>query len=858
MKKRIVTGILAHVDSGKTTLSESLLYMTGAIRNLGRVDHKNTFLDTHSIEKDRGITIFSKQAVLCHKDTQVTILDTPGHVDFSAETERTLSVLDYAILVISGSDGVQSHTETLWSLLRAYNIPVFLFVNKMDIADMDKKEILDELTKRLDHRCVDFTCTDSDEYGESIAMCDEQLMESYIENGTVSEDEIIHAIAARKVFPCYFGAALKTEGVEAFFDGFVKYTMEKKFSEEFGARVFKIAEDDKGNRLTYAKITGGSIRVKSLVTQDRENKGKWSEKINQIRIYSGQKYECVDEAKAGMVCAFTGLSQTFPGEGLGFEKDAGKAMLEPVLNYKVILPPNTDVNVAMGKLRQLEQEDPQLHVVWNEHLKEISVQLMGEIQLEVIRRIAAERLGMEIEFGHGGIVYKETIEDKVEGVGHYEPLRHYSEVHLILKPGKRGSGVQFATDCSEDELDKNWQRLILTHLMEKEHIGVLTGSPITDIKITLVAGRAHNKHTEGGDFRQATYRAVRHGLKRAKSILLEPWYEFRLEIPTESVGRAMTDIQQMCGNFEPPETHAEVSVIRGSAPVSKMCDYHKEVIGYTHGTGRLSCKVKGYFPCHNTEEVIEQIGYDSDNDVENTADSVFCAHGAGFVVKWDKVHEYMHIESCLKEERAVETEKVTTQRLTEYIDRVAEDKELIKIFERTYGPIQRKAPEALYTKKTPAPVKMPKPKPFKKGDEYLLVDGYNIIFAWENLKDIAKDNLDLAREQLINTLCNYGGFRQCNVILVFDAYKVKGNHGEVEKINNISVVYTKEAETADTYIERVTHELSKNNNVRVATSDGLEQLIILGNGAYRISADAFLREVKMVEDAIREFIGQNK
>ncbi len=857
MKKRIATGILAHVDSGKTTLSESLLYLTGAIRNLGRVDHKNTFLDTHSIERDRGITIFSKQAVLCHKDAEITILDTPGHVDFSAETERTLSVLDYAVLVISGSDGVQSHTETLWSLLKAYNVPVFLFVNKMDIADSDKAAIMDEIEKRLDHRCVDFSDADGEEFCENVAMCDEQLMESYIKNGSLADDEIRDAIAARKVFPCYFGAALKTVGVEDFLDGFVKYTKEKKFSHEFGARVFKIAEDDKGNRLTYVKITGGSVRVKSLITKKDGNKEKWSEKINQIRIYSGQKYECVDEVKGGMVCAFTGLSQTFPGEGLGFEKDMGKAILEPVLNYKMVLPPDTDVSTAMGKLRQLEQEDPQLHIVWNEHLQEISVQLMGEIQLEVIKRIIAERLSMEVEFGHGGIVYKETIEEKVEGVGHYEPLRHYSEVHLILEPAERGSGVQFATDCSEDDLDKNWQRLILTHLMEKEHIGVLTGSPITDIKITLAAGRAHNKHTEGGDFRQATYRAVRHGLKSAKSILLEPWYEFRLEIPTESVGRAMTDIQQMCGSFDAPDTHGDVSVIRGSAPVSKMCDYHKEVIGYTHGTGRLSCSVKGYLPCHNTDEIIEQIGYDSDNDVENTADSVFCSHGAGFVVKWGKVHEYMHIESCLKDAKAEYTEKVTTQRVTEYIDRVTEDKELIKIFERTYGPIKRNAPEALYTKKTPTPVKMPKPKPFKKGDEYLLVDGYNIIFAWENLREIAKDNLDLAREQLINTLCNYGGFKQCKIILVFDAYKVKGNHGEVENINNISVVYTKEAETADTYIERVTHELSKNNSVRVATSDGLEQLIILGNGAYRISAETFLKEVRLVEDAIREFLNKS-
>lgn len=854
MVKRIVTGILAHVDSGKTTLSEGMLYLSGAIRNLGRVDHGNTFLDTHSIEKDRGITIFSKQAIFSYKDTEFTLLDTPGHVDFSAETERTLSVLDYAVLVISASDGVQSHTETLWKLLRTYNVPTFLFINKMDIAEKNKNEILGEIEKRLDHRCVNFSVGESEDFFESIAMCDETLMESYLKSGDICDDEIREAIAKRRVFPCFFGAALKTSGVEEFLSGFAKYTQSKKYPDKFGARVFKIAEDDKGNRLTYAKITGGSIRVKSLLTKENSDGEEWSEKINQIRIYSGQKYECIDEATAGMVCAFTGLSKTFPGEGFGFEADTDKAILEPVLTYSVILPRNTDVNTALAKLHQLEQEDPQLHVVWNEHLQEISVQLMGEIQLEVIKRIAHDRFGMDIEFGHGGIVYKETILDMVEGVGHYEPLRHYAEVHLILEKAERGSGIQLATNCSEDELDRNWQRLIMTHLMEKEHVGVLTGSPITDVKITLVAGRAHNKHTEGGDFRQATYRAVRHGLKMAKSVLLEPWYEFSLEIPTDNVGRAMTDIQQMGGNFESPETHGDMSIICGSAPVSEMRDYHKEVIGYTHGLGRLMCTVKGYFPCHNCEEIIEKIGYDSEGDVENTADSVFCSHGAGFVVKWDKVHEYMHIESCLKKENTSDNDRVTTQQVTEYIDRVAEDKELIKIFERTYGPIQRRAPEALYTKKTPSAVKMPKPKPFKKGDEYLLVDGYNIIFAWENLREIAKENLDLAREQLTNILCNYGGFKQCKIILVFDAYKVKGNHREIEEIDNISVVYTKEAETADTYIERVTHELSKNNNVRVATSDGLEQLIILGNGAYRISAEAFFKEVRAVEDAIREFL----
>ncbi|MCH5210212.1 MAG: TetM/TetW/TetO/TetS family tetracycline resistance ribosomal protection protein [Oscillospiraceae bacterium] len=851
---RLVIGILAHVDSGKTTLSEAMLYTTGEVRKLGRVDHGDAFLDTNQIERDRGITIFSKQAIMKFGGTEFTLLDTPGHIDFSTETERTLSVLDYAILVISGTDGVQNHTETLWRLLERYNVPVFLFINKMDLhADYDS--VINELKHRFGDGCIDFERDLSDEgVMDELSMRDEAIMNSFLENGSVKTDDIRNAIVQRKIFPCFFGSALKLTGVEEFLKGLELYTRRAIYDDNFGARVFKIAEDTDGTRLTYMKITGGSLKVRDQLTGNKRN--EWSEKVNQIRIYSGAKYQTVDEALPGMVCAVTGLSQTYPGEGIGCMSDAKSAVLESVLTYKAELPEDISIHNALLDLRRLEQEDPQLHIIWNEQLQEIHVQVMGEVQLEVLTQVIADRFGFDVHFTHGSIAYKETIAAPVEGVGHYEPLRHYAEVHLLMEPAEKGSGLQFAVDCSEDMLDRNWQRLILTHLKEKQHIGVLTGSPITDMKITLIAGRAHQKHTEGGDFRQATYRAVRQGLKMAQSILLEPYYEFRLELPSENVGRAMTDIQQMGGTFEQNETYDDMTVISGSAPVSAMRDYGKEVIGYTGGKGRLNCILSGYEPCADSEKVISEIGYNSESDLENPADSVFCSHGAGFTVKWDKVYDYMHLDGISFDEEADDSEEENLLRAEKYLDMVADDNELMQIFERTYGPVTRKA--SSYTvRKTAVPQKKhTKAKPLPKGPEYLLVDGYNIIFAWDNLKEIAKSSLNSARDALIDILCNYQGFTQCELILVFDAYKVKGNTGSVEKIHNINVVYTKEAETADMYIEKTTHKLAGKHRVRVATSDSLEQIIILGSGAIRVSASEFLHEVKIAEKAIMDIISQ--
>jgi len=844
--KRLVIGMIAHVDSGKTTLSEAMLYSAGEIRKLGRVDHGDAFLDTHSIERSRGITVFSKQAVMRYGDCDITLLDTPGHADFSAETERALQALDYAVLVISGTDGVQSHTETLWRLLTRYRIPAFIFVNKMDISSYEPSVLMGGLCNRLDGGCIDFSASrDRDAFYEEAAMCDERLMEEFLESGEVSPESLRRAIAERKIFPCFFGSALKMNGIEEFLKGLDFYAEQKEYPAEFGARVFKITEEQ-NVRLTHIKITGGSLKVRSVIGE---------EKINQIRIYSGTKFQAVDEVFSGAVCAVTGLAHSYSGQGLGVESNADTPLLEPVLTYKLILPPKTDLHTALTQMRKLEEEDPQLHVVWNEQAQEIHVQLMGEIQLEILKTVIAERFGYEAEFGTGSIVYKETISDTVEGVGHYEPLRHYAEVHLLLEPAERGSGLHFSSDCHVDDLDRNWQRLILTHLEEKTHVGVLTGSPITDMKITLIAGRAHLKHTEGGDFRQATYRAVRQGLRSAKSVLLEPWYNFTLEVPSESVGRALSDMQRLSAEFEPPETLGETAVITGSAPVSEMQNYRSEVISYTHGKGRISLILKGYFPCHNAEKVIEEIGYDCDGDLENTADSVFCSHGAGFVVKWDEVPSYAHI-SGRKERTESADEEISVQQVSSYRARIAEDKELMEIFERTYGKIKRDERHAMHTEKHVPQQKPHKVKPLPMGPEYLLVDGYNIIFAWEELNKLAKENLDLARTTLINRLCNYQGFRQNNVIVVFDAYRVSGHHREVEQHHNISVVYTKESETADSYIEKVTHELSKSHRVRVATSDGTEQIIILGNGSFRVSAAEFEDEVKRVEATIREIISQ--
>ena len=851
-RKQIVLGILAHVDSGKTTLSEAMLYRAGVTRRLGRVDHKDAFLDTDALEKARGITIFSKQALLTAGDTDITLLDTPGHVDFSTETERTLQVLDYAVLVVSGTDGVQSHTETLWRLLRRYHVPTFVFVNKMDLPGMERQELLAQLTRRLGEGFVDFGAEQADR-DEALALCDENLMDRMLDAGQLQDADLIPAIARRHVFPCWFGAALKLEGVDALLDGLDRYTRPAPALEAFGAKVFKVSQDEQGARLTWLRVTGGELKVKAQLTGEADGE-PWAEKANQLRLYSGAKYTLTEAIGPGQVCAVTGLTKARPGEGLGAERDSDLPVLEPVLSYQVLLPEGADVHAALGKLHRLEEEEPQLHVVWNETLGEIHVQLMGEIQLEVLRSLLAERFGLEVEFGPGGILYKETITEPMEGVGHYEPLRHYAEVHLKLEPLPRGSGMQFAADCREEVLDKNWQRLVLTHLEEKQHLGVLTGSPLTDVKITLIAGRAHLKHTEGGDFRQATYRAVRQGLMLAKSQLLEPWYAFRLEVPAENIGRAMSDIQRMEGTFDPPESGEETAVLTGFAPVSTMRSYPMEVVSYTRGRGHLSLTLDGYRPCHNAQEVIAAIGYEPEHDLDNPADSVFCAHGAGFVVPWDQVRSHMHVDSGWgKSTRPEQEAAVPQRRAMAYRATLEEDAELLKIFERTYGPIKRD-PLAAFR-----PVqKRERPdfaaEQWEIAPEYLLVDGYNIIFAWDELNALSKESLDAARHKLMDILCNYQGFQKCVLILVFDAYRVPGSPGSIEQYHNIHVVYTKEAETADMFIERVTHEIGRNRRVRVATSDGMEQIIILGHGALRVSARMFHEEVQNVEKQIRALV----
>ena len=851
-RKQIVLGILAHVDSGKTTLSEAMLYRAGVTRRLGRVDHKDAFLDTDALEKARGITIFSKQALLTAGDTDITLLDTPGHVDFSTETERTLQVLDYAVLVVSGTDGVQSHTETLWRLLRRYHVPTFVFVNKMDLPGMERQELLAQLNRRLGEGFVDFGAEQADR-DEALALCDENLMGRVLDAGQLQDADLIPAIARRHVFPCWFGAALKLEGVDALLDGLDRYTRPAPALEAFGAKVFKVSQDEQGARLTWLRVTGGELKVKAQLTGEADGE-PWAEKANQLRLYSGAKYTLTEAIGPGQVCAVTGLTKARPGEGLGAERDSDLPVLEPVLSYQVLLPEGADVHAALGKLHRLEEEEPQLHVVWNETLGEIHVQLMGEIQLEVLRSLLAERFGLEVEFGPGGILYKETITEPMEGVGHYEPLRHYAEVHLKLEPLPRGSGMQFAADCREEVLDKNWQRLVLTHLEEKQHLGVLTGSPLTDVKITLIAGRAHLKHTEGGDFRQATYRAVRQGLMLAKSQLLEPWYAFRLEVPAENIGRAMSDIQRMEGTFDPPESGEETAVLTGFAPVSTMRSYPMEVVSYTRGRGHLGLTLDGYRPCHNAQEVIAAIGYEPEHDLDNPADSVFCAHGAGFVVPWDQVRSHMHVDSGWgKSTRPEQEAAVPQRRAMAYRATLEEDAELLKIFERTYGPIKRD-PLAAFR-----PVqKRERPdfaaEQWEIAPEYLLVDGYNIIFAWDELNALSKESLDAARHKLMDILCNYQGFQKCVLILVFDAYRVPGSPGSIEQYHNIHVVYTKEAETADMFIERVTHEIGRNRRVRVATSDGMEQIIILGHGALRVSARMFHEEVQNVEKQIRVLV----
>ena len=891
--KKLVIGILAHVDAGKTTLSEELLYLCGEIRKIGRVDHGDAFLDTYELEKERGITIFSKQALLKTENMEVTLLDTPGHVDFSAEMERTLQVLDYAILVINGMDGVQSHTMTLWRLLERYQIPTFLFVNKMDQQGTDHDALLNDLKQHLHENCVDFGRTQDTDYGmyeltpeqlENIAVCEEDILETYLETGIVEDRDIARLIVQRKIFPCYFGSALKEKGVKDFWNGVQKYTAEPKRPTEFGAKVFKIARDEQGNRLTYMKITGGSLKVKTLLSSNsngqslpgrKAEEAAWEEKADQIRLYSGAKYELTSEAEAGTVCAVTGLTRTYPGEGLGIEQESELPILEPVLNYQIILPDDCDPHQMLQKLRQLEEEEPQLHILWDSQFFEIHAQLMGEVQIEILKKLIWDRFHVAVEFGAGSIVYKETVAEPVEGVGHFEPLRHYAEVHLLIEPGEPGSGCQFFTACSEDVLARNWQRLILTHLEEKEHIGVLTGSPLTDVQITILTGRAHAKHTEGGDFRQATYRAVRQGLRKARNILLEPYYEFRLEVPAEMIGRAMSDVQKMQGTFDAPEVEGETAILKGTAAVAQMRDYQKEVVSYTHGTGKLFCSLKGYAPCKNQDEVVQNIGYDPEADLENPTGSVFCAHGAGFVVPWDQVEAYMHLQSGVDmdelDSESWYEDVESAQNLGTAVDNTnisgnisgkngkfsysgsyEEEEELQAIFERTFGPMKRD--RTAFQKKTvhsstPA-TRYRAGKP--RQEEYLLVDGYNIIFSWEELNELAKENIHAACDKLMDILSNYQGYRKCTLILVFDAYKVEGHVEEIIPYHNIYVVYTKEAETADQYIEKTVHRIGRQYQVTVATSDGLEQVIIMGQGAHRISAQGLKKEIEDTEKTARE------
>lgn len=840
--KRTVIGILAHVDVGKTTLSEAMMYCSGGIRALGRVDHGSAFLDTFAMERQRGITIFSKQAVLNLPQLRATLLDTPGHVDFSAEMERTLDVLDCAVLAISGPSGLQSHTFTVWKLLRQKNIPTFIFVNKMDQAGADKQAVMEALNQKLGGGFVDFTEMDD----EALAMCDEALLEEFLESGSVSKENIAKAIKNCKLFPCWFGAALKLEGVEEFLQGLQDYTPATEAKEEFSAKVFKISRDEQGTRLTHLKVTGGVLKVR-----DNLQGSDWEEKVTQLRLYSGAKFSAVEEAYPGDVVAAVGLTRTAPGMGLGAELQSAAPALEPVLTYSVILPEGYDIHKALQQFRQLEEEEPQLHVDWDARLQELRVQLMGQVQLEILHQLLKERFGLDVQFGEESILYKETIANTVEGVGHYEPLRHYAEVHLLMEPAERGSGLHFDSSCHQDDFDLNWQRLVMTHFAEKQHLGVLIGAPITDMNITLAAGRAHLKHTEGGDFRQATYRAIRQGLMQAESVLLEPWYDFRLEIPQANVGRAMTDLQRMGADFEPPETQGDYAVLEGSAPVAVMRAYPQEVTTYTRGMGRFSCQLKGYAPCKNQEKIVEEMAYDPCADLENSPDSVFCEHGAGVNVKWDEVSKWMHLPSVLTAQPKVDEEQVWEERAARYVARMATDQELMEIFERTYGPVKRDKRKAW--RPTEKAIKF-KSKPLPQGPEYLLVDGYNIIFAWDELKEVAKDSLDMARTKLINMLSSYQGFVSHPVIVVFDAYKVKGNPGSVEHLGGLSIVYTKEAETADSYIEKATHDLAKNHRVRVATSDGLEQVIILGAGALRVSARSFHEEVMQVEKMIREYL----
>ena len=864
-QQNMVVGILAHVDAGKTTLSEQLLLKTGGIRKAGRVDHGDSFMDTDAQERERGITIFSKQALLHFDDKVFTLLDTPGHVDFSAEMERSLQVLDYAILVVSAPEGVQGHTETLWNLLKEYQIPTFLFVNKMDQPGMEKETVHAQIKQMLSGDCVDFTDMHekTESFCESVAMCDENMLEEFLSTGEINHDRMVRAIAERKLFPCFFGSALKDFGIELLIEGIVAYTKEPYRFDEFGARVYKVTRDGQGNRLVHMKITGGSLKAKTVLASANWEK---EEKINQIRVYHGDKFEPAEEVRAGQICAVTGLSYALAGEGLGKEAQNLAPYLEPVLSYKVYGPKEMDAHTVIGKMRILEEEHPELRISWDEELSEIRAQLMGDVQIEVLRRMVQDRFGFEITFDEGDVVYRETIANTVEGVGHFEPLRHYAEAHLIMEPLPRGKGLVFATDCREDDLALNWQRLIHVHLREKKHRGVLTGAPITDMKITLVAGKAHNKHTEGGDFRQATYRAVRQGLMQAESVLLEPYYAFRITVPSDMIGRVLSDMERMGGSFSQPDIQGEQAIICGRAPVSTSRNYAREVASYTAGKGRIVLTPEGYDICHNAEEVIEKKCYDPTRDLRNSPDSVFCRHGAGFIVPWDEVFEHMHIESVLAGRKKQEFDEGTIARLRREAEQRAEkkdekfgaqDKELQAIFEKTYGaPKQRviSAPRTVTANKEATEEwKKAHAKPRRILEEYLLVDGYNIIFAWEELKELAESNIDAARGKLMDILCDYQGFKKCRLIVVFDAYKVKGNIGEVQKYHNIEVVYTKEAETADMYIEKAAHKIAKGDyRVTVATSDGLVQLIVWGQGCLLLSARELKEEISRAKTQIRQ------
>ncbi|HIX67593.1 MAG TPA: TetM/TetW/TetO/TetS family tetracycline resistance ribosomal protection protein [Candidatus Anaerostipes excrementavium] len=855
MSQHICTALLAHVDAGKTTLSEAILYSTGQIRKLGRVDHGDAYFDSDTQERERGITIFSKQAVFSLGSLQVTLLDTPGHADFSAEMERTLQVLDYAILVISGADGVQSHTKTLWKLFSKYEIPVFLFVNKMDQPGTNKDALIEELKKTLSEGCIDFGEEGSESFFEAAALQDEDLLDEFLEQGSLSTKEIQKAIAGRKIFPCFFGSALKLQGTEELLKGIETYARAPQYPGSFGARVYKISRDPQGSRLTHLKVTGGTLKVKDVIF-DGDSRKK-SEKVNQIRIYSGEKYQLADEAAAGTICAVTGLTDTRPGQGLGMEEDGGAPMLEPVLTYQMILPPDCSVQSFLPKLYQLMEEEPELHIAWKEEQQEIQVQLMGEVQIDILKRQIMDRYGVEVEFGSGKILYRETIADQVEGIGHFEPLRHYAEVHLILEPGPRGSGMVFESGCSEDVLDRNWQRLILTHLKEKEHLGVLTGSPLTDIKIRLAAGKSHAKHTEGGDFREATYRAVRQGLMQAHSVLLEPYYEFRLEVPQTMIGRAMTDIERMGGTMETPLTEGEMAVLEGIVPAAHMQDYFREVTAYTKGQGKLFCSFHGYEPCQDTQKVIEEIGYDPERDVENPSGSVFCSHGAGFYVPWQEVKDYMHIDSVLQSKKEDETADLLAERRAQIEEEWIDTEEIDRILQETlYANQSRKNKwKRKKTTRLEQDYRSSAARASVKRDtsrKYLLVDGYNIIYAWDDLRELSEANLDASRGKLIDLLCNYQSLKKCELIVVFDAYRVKGHDTEVSDYQNIHVVFTKEAETADQYIEKFAHEHGRKYDVTVATSDGLEQVIIRGQGCRLLSARELKEDMEEMSRQLRE------